>query len=567
MELVEDLPADAVDAAQALQDARGIPGDVVIDRHAGTVEVQPFTDFVRAHQDVVIVTLHGLGTREIEVRAQLVALLAPQIPHHADAPGEGLLQPPAQEGDRVREFAEDEDLAPRRGGVGVLERLAGEDVAADLDEPGGLRVALHQLEGLHLLLQALDQRDVRAQVGQEGLVVEVGVIEVVDVGLALFLAALRQFLEDGLIRLLERLRVGDVQQLGHLLPRVEELPLTQREVLGLAIHHPHILQRLREGREGTLEAPHQHPPHILKDVPLRGAADLLLGKEIPLRLIHRPRPTRRQPAELLGDDAVVKGVLRVVQRKEGPPRVAHPRERRQALAVDGVLQQVQTVPADGHLLQQLAHLPQRLLVAGLDHLQRRLPPPQVQRLRPVHARRHQRPHIEGRLGQLIRPQRPRLTQRILTILQPPPKPLQVTPQVAAVDHRVVQQGQEEPQQRRQVVQPVVQRRRRQQQHAPPPADGLQVGILLALGVAETVRLVHDYHLEARILLQELLRLSQVPAGEHRPPRRPQPKGLPIPLPVLDQPGRAQNQPRVPKVRGRRHQHRDDALAQPHHVRH
>ena len=55
VEIVKNLLANAVDAADALDDARRIPRNVVVDDKPRAVQVESFAELVRREQDVIVV--------------------------------------------------------------------------------------------------------------------------------------------------------------------------------------------------------------------------------------------------------------------------------------------------------------------------------------------------------------------------------------------------------------------------------------------------------------------------------------------------------------------------------
>jgi len=65
VEFIEHLLADAVDAPHALDYPHRIPGDIIVDHHAGTVEVETFWKPIRGKHNVEIIVLVVIGSIKI----------------------------------------------------------------------------------------------------------------------------------------------------------------------------------------------------------------------------------------------------------------------------------------------------------------------------------------------------------------------------------------------------------------------------------------------------------------------------------------------------------------------
>ena len=147
--------ADAVDAAEALLDAVGVPGQVVVDHEVGALQVYALAGGVRGHQ-------HAHGAVLLELLLRAVAVVA----GHAALDGEHRVLSAQQLADlgcqvlqRVLVLREDDELlAPAvvREHVAVVLQQAGElvplAVLAALAHLVGLALQQAQLGDLHLQL-------------------------------------------------------------------------------------------------------------------------------------------------------------------------------------------------------------------------------------------------------------------------------------------------------------------------------------------------------------------------------------------------------------------------------
>ena len=57
IKLIKDFPADTVDAADTLDDAHRIPGDIIVNDEPSAIQVKAFRDLVGTKQDIKIIVL------------------------------------------------------------------------------------------------------------------------------------------------------------------------------------------------------------------------------------------------------------------------------------------------------------------------------------------------------------------------------------------------------------------------------------------------------------------------------------------------------------------------------